>query len=372
MRNETAGKSGLTKEKRDEETGSGAKGESAVKEKQKADAVFQGGGVRGIAFVGAVARVEQDYDLQNLAGTSAGAIIAGLLAAGWNAADIESELSHEGQYTKFMDEDGLDKVPLVGKPLSFVFEFGIYRGRFFERWMSGLLAKKGKTRFKDLPRPEPGPNDDTLPERLRKLYASKVQMIATDLSDRRMLVLPRDLDELVAKPDDFPIARAVRMSMSIPGFFEPARLKDKRGKRHVIVDGGVMSNYPVWLLDDGTPDPAWPTFGFKLTSKATDEPGATQTVKIANAIDYLKSLWDTMFSAVDRYDMSANAGDLERSILIPTEVVVNGVTKTITTTGFGITQEESRALYQNGWDAADKFLKTWNFEDWKAKYRKPK
>ena len=86
--------------------------------------------------------------LQNLAGTSAGAIIAGLLAAGWNAADIEVELCREGQYTKFMDEDCLDKVPLLGKPLSVVFEFGIYQGKFFERWMHGLLAKTGKTTFR--------------------------------------------------------------------------------------------------------------------------------------------------------------------------------------------------------------------------------
>jgi NTE family protein len=76
-----------------------------------------------------------------------------------------------------------------------------------------------------------------------------------------------------------------------------------------------------------------------------------------------------MFSAADRYDMSARAGDLERSILIPTEVTVNGVTKTINTTDFGITPEESEALFQNGWDAANEFLKTWNFADWKAKYR---
>ena len=70
--------------------------------------------------------------------------------------------------------------------------------------------------------------------------------------------------------------------------------------------------------------------------------------------------------------MSAKAGDLERSILIPTEITVNGVTKTIATTDFGITPEESKALYQNGWDAADEFLKTWDFEKWKAKYRRPK
>ena len=134
-------------------------------------------------------------------------------------------------------------------------------------------------------------------------------MIATDLSDRRMLVLPHDLDELIDEPDDFSIARAVRISMSIPGFFEPARLKDKRGKEHVIVDGGVLSNYPVWLLDDGTPDPPWPTFGFKLVSRADDVPGATQTVKGTRFNTSSRS--GTRCSVrVDRYDMSAKAGDL--------------------------------------------------------------
>lgn len=338
-------------------------------ERLKADAVFQGGGVRGIAFVGAVARVEQKYDLQNLAGTSAGAIVAGLLAAGYNAAGIERKLSPDRLYPKFMDANWLSRMYLPGRLLSLVRKFGVYQGRFFEWWLHGLLAEMGKTRFRDLPRPEPGPNDDKLPLDLQKLYKSKVQMIATDLSDRRMLVLPRDLDEFVTEPGDFSIARAVRMSMSIPGFFEPARLKDKRGKMHVIVDGGVLSNYPVWLLDDNTSKPAWPTFGFKLVNRASDEPGEVQTRNVKRPVEYLRSLWDTMFSAVDRYDMSAKAGDLERSILIPTEVTVKGNTKTINTTDFGITPEESAELFKNGWRAADEFLETWNFEDWKAKFR---
>ncbi len=49
----------------------------------KCGAVFQGGGVRGIAFVGAVSALQKwGYEFENLAGTSAGAIVAALLAAG--------------------------------------------------------------------------------------------------------------------------------------------------------------------------------------------------------------------------------------------------------------------------------------------------
>ncbi len=60
---------------------------------KKADAVFEGGGVKGIGLVGAVSEVEKaDYEFVNLAGTSAGAIVASLLAVGYKAADIKKEL----------------------------------------------------------------------------------------------------------------------------------------------------------------------------------------------------------------------------------------------------------------------------------------
>ena len=54
-----------------------------------ADAVFEGGGVKGIALVGAVAVAEEKgYRWANLAGTSAGAIVASLLAAGYTGAEF--------------------------------------------------------------------------------------------------------------------------------------------------------------------------------------------------------------------------------------------------------------------------------------------
>jgi len=49
----------------------------------KTDAVFEGGGVKGIGLVGAVNEIEKaGYEFENLAGASAGAIVASLLAAG--------------------------------------------------------------------------------------------------------------------------------------------------------------------------------------------------------------------------------------------------------------------------------------------------
>ena len=59
----------------------------------KTDAVFEGGGVKGIGLVGAVSEIEKaGYEFENLAGTSAGAIVASLLAAGYSSEELKREL----------------------------------------------------------------------------------------------------------------------------------------------------------------------------------------------------------------------------------------------------------------------------------------
>ncbi len=59
----------------------------------KADAVFEGGGVKGIGLVGAVSEIEKaGYEFENMAGTSAGAIVAAMMAVGYSAGEIKKEL----------------------------------------------------------------------------------------------------------------------------------------------------------------------------------------------------------------------------------------------------------------------------------------
>ena len=76
-------------------------------------------------------------------------------------------------------------------------------------------------------------------------------MIASDLTEQRLLVLPRDARTLgIEDLDQLNVALAVRMSMSIPVFFEPVSFTNRRtGREHLIVDGGMLSNLPIWLLD---------------------------------------------------------------------------------------------------------------------------
>ncbi len=323
-----------------------------------ADAVFEGGGVKGIGLVGAVAEVErQGYRFENLAGTSAGAIVASLLAAGYTGAELKEEIE-KLNYNDFKDENWLDKLSVFGKALSVIYSYGIFKGEFFEHWLEGLLRKKGKTTFGGL--------------RTRyedEKYRYKFQAIASDITERKMLVLPRDLAQFGEDPDKFSIARAVRMSMSIPLFFEAVALRDSSGGIHYIVDGGVLSNYPVWLLDDGTPNPSWPTFGFKLIEPGTRELRKPSPNAVENLVAYFEALVGTMLDAHDNYHISEEEGDYQRTIPIPTVVQVGGQEKQIHTTDFGITRQESDALYENGVTAAKSFLASWNFTAWKQEYR---
>lgn len=327
----------------------------------KADAVFEGGGVKGIGLVGAVARIEEaGYTFENLAGTSAGAIVAALLGVGYTGLELKAILQGL-DYNDFKDEGLLDKIPGLGKALSVGFEYGIYEGEFFETWFEDLLQRKGKTKFRDIRTEYP-----------EAKYRYKAQVIAADITDRNLLVLPGDLDvKFGLDPDEFSIARAVRMSMSIPLFFEPVRLQDRSGRTHFIVDGGVLSNYPIWLLDDGTSDPEWPTFGFKLMEPDQRELKGPARNPINNPLAFLKAVVGTMMDAHDSYHISRSAGDLDRTIGIPTRIKVNGLQSEVRTTDFDLTRDESDALFDNGVGCADIFLSKWNFADWKKKYRNP-
>lgn len=302
-----------------------------------ADAVFEGGGVKGIGLVGAVAAAEEmGYQWVNVAGTSAGAIVAALLAAGYSAAEMK-EILTELDYNRFKDTSLLDRVPLVGSVASLIFEKGIYEGRFFEGWMRGLLREKGVETFNDLVLEEYR-NDER--------YRFKLRVIASDISQGRMLVLPQDIADFGIQPGDLNVAAAIRMSMSIPFFYEPFKLKNmKTNQASYIVDGGLLSNFPVWLFDSDGRIPAWPTFGFRLV-----EPEEELDVphQVRGPVSLLAALFSTMMKAHDaRYIKDEQ---FVRTIPIPT--------LGIGTTEFDISAERSEALYGSGRLAAEKFFDT--------------
>lgn len=311
---------------------------------RKIDAVFEGGGVKGTAFVGAIEVAEsRGFTFANIAGTSAGAIVASLIAAGYTSAEIKPIMDGLN-YRKFQDKGWIDSIPYIGPLLSLLFQKGIYEGRYVETLIRDLLAKKGVRTFGDLK--IAGEEDPR--------YRYKLQVVASDISRGRMLVLPMDAPQLGIDPDQLEVAKAVRMSMSIPLFFEPVMVSGGIHGTSTIVDGGVLSNYPVFLFDDGTPNPAWPTIGFKLV-----EPEEGKPYNISGPLSLLYALFATMMEAHDaRYIETAN---FVRTIPIPTMGVRS--------TDFDLSLAQREALYVSGKTAATEFFDRWDFEEYKRLYR---
>lgn len=101
----------------------------------RVDLVLEGRGVKGIGLVGALPVLsERGFRPQNIAGTSAGAIAASLIAAGYSPAELHTILS-ELDFNSFKDETWEDQVPLAGVPLSILIEKGIYKGGHFLSWI---------------------------------------------------------------------------------------------------------------------------------------------------------------------------------------------------------------------------------------------
>jgi NTE family protein len=325
----------------------------------RADLVFEGGGVKGIGLAGAYRELtDRGYRAECVAGTSAGAITAALVAAGYSGAEVEEIVLKQMHFPDFEDPSFFDHFGRAGQAVEFLKRRGMHSGDYFLNWMREQLAAKDKVKFGDLR--NPAGSDDTRTYRL--------QVIASDLTAQSMLVLPQDAAQLgIDDPDELGIAEAVRMSMSIPIFFEPVLFKNpKTGQEHMIVDGGLLSNYPIWLFDaPGGAKPQFPTFGMLLVAPGqqapllpTPAPG-TRLPDVGSDLDFLKVIVETMAEAHDRFYVEQ--ANYARTIPIPTLGVK--------TTQFDISPQQSQALFNSGKAAAAEFLDTWDFQAYTDKFR---
>ena len=324
----------------------------------QADLVFEGGGVKGIGLAGAYRELsDRGYAPACVAGTSAGAITAALVAAGYTGAELEEIVLKDMDFEKFADETFLDRFSAPGELAQFLVSRGMHSGKYFLDWMRERLTAKQITTFGQL-------RDEHATDP-RRTY--RLQVIASDITARSMLVLPRDATALGLDPDELEIAEAVRMSMSIPVFFKPVDVKDPHtGDQHMIVDGGMLSNYPIWLFDtDPGVKPTFPTFGMLLV--APDQtapllptpPTGEQLPPIHNDIDFVRAIAETMMEAHDRFYV--DQANYARTIPIPTLGVG--------TTEFDITAARASALFESGRGAAKQFLDSWDFAAYIEQFR---
>jgi predicted acylesterase/phospholipase RssA len=179
---------------------------------QRCALVMKGGGVKTLAYIGALRIIERYYTFDWFIGTSAGAIAAALLGAGYSRTELENIL-REKRFTDFLDS------PYYMLPINLIVHKGLYHARAFTSWLDTLIAQKlnSATRVKL----------GELPHRVT-IYASR--------RGKKALVF----DSNDPRTADVAISHAVRCSMSIPLFFVPARDEGLR-----VFDGGMQNNYPV-------------------------------------------------------------------------------------------------------------------------------
>ena len=334
----------------------GAEARADDAQDMRVDLVFEGGGVKGIGLAGALLELDaRGYQPQCVAGTSAGAITAALVAAGYQGDELRQAVLGM-EFAKFADRPEFNWMGAAGQAADVLRDRGVHSGDYFLGWMRDMLETKNISTFADL-------RDDAATNENRRY---RLQVIASDLTDQSMLVLPRDAGRLGISPDELEVAEAVRMSMSIPIFFKPV-IRTNNRRDHVLVDGGLLSNFPVWLFDAPTgTQPAFPTLGLLLVAPGQRDPlistPPTDAEKDAtrSMLGYLKSLADTAMQAHDRFYVEDE--DFARTIPIPTLGVK--------TTEFDITPQCRDALLDSGRTAATTFLASWDFQEYIAKYRK--
>lgn len=190
--------------------------------------VFEGGGVKGIAYIGALETLDGLKILQNIervGGTSAGAINAILVGLNFTKEETK-DILWALDFHKFMD----DSWGIVRDTERLLHEYGWYKGDYFRKWIGQLIKEKtgnSEATFADV-------------EAMKEKYNFKsLFFMGTNLSTSFSEVFSAEHTPRTC------IADAVRISMSIPLFFAAKR----NYRNDVYVDGGVLDNYPIKLFD---------------------------------------------------------------------------------------------------------------------------
>lgn len=329
---------------------------------KRVDLVLSGGGVKGVGLVGAVgALLDAGYVPQRISGTSAGSIVGAIVAAAAHTGALTGsqvkELALQLDYRKFLDPGPVERVPLLGPALALVRGSGIYRGDYAHEWVRHQLADLGVTTFADL-----AIDDDELPPDQRY----RLVVTVSDVTTGQLVRLPWDYRTVYGlDPDEQLVADAVRASMSIPFFFRPVSLTSTAGLTSTLVDGGLLSNFPIDSLDrtDGKP-PRWPSLGITLLPNLPDGNDRLipplAALRLLGAPHLLEDVLTTMVVGRDQAYLKQPWVDARTIRVDSTDVGF---------LDFGITEDELEAQYLKGHAAAEQFLADWNWAAYLRRFR---
>ncbi len=305
---------------------------------------FEGAGARGLAYVGAYSALQalnKIDSVENLVGTSAGAIIALCINLGYTPTEMQQILSSL-EMQKFNDGaffflGGLHRLNK---------NFGYYRGRKFSAWLSNLIGHKTN-------------KADITFSALQKLSGKNLIVTGTSLNNQKLIIFNAQ------NYPDMQVRDAVRISMSVPLYFEPLIINDRgaiqKNKKQcelcdVMVDGGLLANYPIHVLDTivyknginiykANPN----TLGFRID--ANQQVLANQTNKtlvslpLNNLKQYVSAMYNIQLEGISRQLLSD--ADWYRTISIPDNNISPKVHK--------MHKKQIHALVDNGYAAVIKY-----------------
>lgn len=271
--------------------------------------VFEGGGVLGIAYAGAIKVLEEREilnNIENVAGTSAGSIVATLVAMKFNAAEIK-EIINYTNFKSFQD---------FFNPFRLFQSYGIFKGKTIINWLEGIIAKKGLKKdstFKDF----------------REAGFLNLCIFATDLNEKNIKKFSFETTPNVI------LVEAIRASISIPLYFEAYKFKNNNPDEHLYIDGGVVYNYPLTTFDiNGISN--FETIGFHLdTLNKTD----IEILTYNHPFKYISRLLSTSLKAQNVL-LNNSTDDLKRTVKIDDF--------DISVTDFNISDQNKEKLYQSG------------------------
>ncbi len=324
--------------------------------------VFEGGGVKGIAYVGALKVLEERKILNNVmrvGGTSAGAINAILLGVGYTLAETKDVLWNL-DFNNFMD----DSWGIIRDTKRLINEFGWYKTDYFRSWIGNLIREKTG-------------NENSTFNELKKNGFRELYIVGTNLSTGFSEVF---------SPEHTPrmsVADAARISMSIPLFFASVR----NIRKDVYVDGGVLNNYPIKLFDrekylkradiaNHTRKPEYykeanatapktsskyvynkESLGFRLDSAIEiaqfRDGAAPQRKKIEDFFDYASALVQTIMDAQNNQHMHSD--DWHRTVYVNTIG--------ISATDFDLKDEKKEELFNEGANGTEKYFEWYDNAD---------
>lgn len=237
-----------------------------VKKSLEYTCIFGGGAIRGIAYVGAIKALEElSVEINTYAGSSVGAIFAGLLAVGYNAEELK-EIFMQANYELFRDIH-----------FGFAKDFALSKGEIFLDWIRGLIEKK----YYGMDYNEEGNEPVTFADINKTLV-----IITTDLTNFKYKEFSKQ------ETPNVEIAFAIRASASMPGLVKPVIDEENSAQ---LVDGDLQKSWPAWRLSKNL----CPDDGRILEFRPEGDYGG----KGQNAINFINTVYSCVTSIATDYVM---------------------------------------------------------------------